>query len=108
MSEDMDSQDRTFLQSLKDDIKEIRQENKQSHLKTENHLKKTCTEIKEVRDGQNNMALQLTRIDERLDNHLEASKVKESRRLGKAGYAGIIFGSAGIIFGVISFLNNWS
>ncbi len=65
-----------FLQSLKEDIKELKEESKESHTRTNEHLEKTCDEIKEVVRSQNKMAIQVSRIDERLDNHVESSEIK--------------------------------
>ncbi len=71
----MDAEDRLFLQSLKEDIKEVRIENKQSHDKTEKHLEKTCDEIKEV-------IVQVALINQSLVNHLDDNK--EERKIAHA------------------------
>jgi len=108
MSESMNPEDKVFLQSLKEDIKEVRQENRISHEKTEKHLEKTCSEIKELSDGQNKMAIKVTRIDERLDNHLESTKDKaselESKKVSRREWIVIVIAIVGGLGTVIGML----
>lgn len=105
----MNSQDKLFLQNLKEgikediteikeNIKEVKQENKQSH-------QATSEEIKGLTNGQNKMAIQVTRIDERLENHLDTSEKKENRKfaqkINKPQVILAVFGGVAIVITMV-------
>ena len=87
MSENMDSAEKKYftekLDDLKDDIKEVKQENKESHARTDKHLEKTCDEIGKIDEKQDLMGETMIRFEGRLDNHLKISEKEDNKKKQK-------------------------
>lgn len=101
----MDDDVKYLIEKIRDDIKDLKKDNRSGHEKTEKHLVKTCNEIKEVSNKQTELKIQVTKLDSDLHNHLttenEKKVTKRKRWVSRRELALLVIAVVGAAVGIV-------